>query len=267
MPNKKLTVLNPNKEGYFTGLKDCRIYYQSWVPDGGIRAVLLVAHGFAEHSGRYGNLVSYFVPRGWAVYIPDHRGHGKSGGERVQVDRFSDYVDDLKTMFAIARKEDPEKKVFLVGHSMGSAISLLYAARFQDELAGLVTSGGGINRPGETQPPRPAGQPLDTGFLSRDPEVIKAYVSDPLVYRGAIPPRLGEMMSDVAAAAPLIKLPALIMAGDAVADGTRSRTLFEALGSKDKTLKLYSGLRHEIFNEPEHPQVMADMAAWLDTRV
>ena len=256
-----------HREGYFKGLKDFRIYYQSWLPDGSIRAVLLVAHGFAEHSGRYGNLVSYFVPRGWAAYIPDHRGHGKSDGERVQVDRFSDYVDDLKTMSDIARKENPEKKVFLVGHSMGSAISLLYAARFQDELAGLVTSGGGINRPGETQPPRPAGQPLDTGFLSRDPDVIKAYVSDPLVYRGPIPPRLGGMMSDVAAAAPLIKLPALIMAGDAVADGARSRTLFESLGSKDKTLKLYPGLRHEIFNEPEHPQVMADMAAWLDRRI
>jgi alpha-beta hydrolase superfamily lysophospholipase len=67
--------------------------------------------------------------------------------------------------------------------------------------------------------------------------------------------------------APLIKLPALIMAGDAVADGARSRTLFESLGSKDKTLKLYPGLRHEIFNEPEHPQVMADMAAWLDRRI
>ncbi|OGO36503.1 MAG: hypothetical protein A2147_02900 [Chloroflexi bacterium RBG_16_57_8] len=253
-----------HREGYFKGLKDFRIYYQSWLPEGQMRAALLVAHGFAEHSGRYGNLISYFVPRGWAAYIPDHRGHGKSDGERVQVDRFSDYVDDLKTMFDIVRKENPDKKVFLVGHSMGSAISLLYAARFQDELAGLVTSGGGINRPGETQPPRPAGQPLDTGFLSRDPEVIKAYVSDPLVYRGPIPPRLGGMMSDVAAAVPLISLPALIMAGDDVPDGERSRTLFESLGSKDKTLKLYAGLRHEIFNEPEHLQVMADMTAWLD---
>ncbi len=256
-----------HREGYFTGLKDFRIYYQSWLPDGPIRAVLLVAHGFAEHSGRYGNLVSYFLPRGWAIYIPDHRGHGRSDGERVQVDRFSDYVDDLKTMFDIVRKENPGKKVFLVGNSMGSAIALFYAARFQDELAGLVTSGGGINRPGETQPPRPAGQPLDTGFLSRDPEVIKAYVIDPLVYRGPVPSRTGGMMSDVAEVVPLIKLPALIMAGDAVADGTRSRTLFEALGSKDKTLKLYPGLRHEIFNEPEYPQVMADMAAWLDVRV
>ena len=253
-----------HRECRFRGLKDFSIYYQSWLPDGAVRAVLLVAHGFAEHSGRYGNLVSYFLPLGWAIYIPDHRGHGKSDGERVQVERFSDYVDDLKTMFDIIRLENPEKDVFLVGHSMGSAISLLYAARFQDELAGLVTSGGGINRQGETQPPRPAGQPLDTGFLSRDPEVIKAYVSDPLVYHGPIPPRLGGMMSDVAAAVPFIRIPALIMAGDAVTDGARSRTLFELLGSSDKTLKVYQGLRHEIFNEPEHLRVFGDMSAWFD---
>jgi alpha-beta hydrolase superfamily lysophospholipase len=251
-------------EGYFKGLKDFRIYYQRWSPDGDSRAVLLVAHGFAEHSGRYGNLVSYFVPRSWTVYIPDHRGHGKSEGERVQVDRFSDYVDDLKAMFDVARKENPAKKVFLVGHSMGSAISLFYAARYQDQLAGLITSGGGINKPGEAPPTRPVGQTMDTGFLSHDPEVVKAYVNDPLVYHGPIPSRLGGMMSDIAEAVPLIKLPALIMAGDAVADGARSRTLFESLGSKDKTLKLYPGLRHEIFNEPEHLQVMADLAAWLD---
>ena len=63
---------------------------------------------------------------------------------------------------------------------------------------------------------------------------------------------------------PLIKLPALIMAGDDVPDGARSRTLFESLGSEDKTLKLYAGLRHEIFNEPEHPRVIGDMSVWLD---
>jgi alpha-beta hydrolase superfamily lysophospholipase len=167
-------------------------------------------------------------------------------------------------MFDIVRREHPDKRVFLVGHSMGSAISLLYAARFQDELAGLVTSGGGINRPGEAPPPRPAGQPLDTGFLSRDPEVIKAYINDPLVYRGPIPARIGGMMSDVAAVVPLITLPALIMAGGDVPDGARSRTLFELLGSNDKTLKVYEGLRHEIFNEPEHLRVLGDMSAWLE---
>ena len=256
-----------HKEGYFKGLKDFKLYHQYWLPSESPRAVLLIAHGFAEHSGRYGNLVNYFVPKGYAVYALDHRGHGRSDGERVQVDSFSDYVEDLKTYFDIVRKDNPRKKIFLVGHSMGSMISLMYAARFQDELAGLITSGGGISRPDEPPPPpRPVGQPLDTAFLSRDPKVIEAYVNDPLVYRGPIPQNsaLSGARNVVSDSVPKIRLPVLIMAGNGGPDGARSKVLYEFIGSKDKTLKLYESLLHEIFNEPEHLQVMSDMSTWLE---
>jgi acylglycerol lipase len=254
-----------HREGYFTGLGNLKLFYQCWLPSGELQAVLMVAHGFAEHSGRYGQLAEYLVSRDYAVYALDHRGHGKSEGERVYVDKFSDYVDDLKTFFDIIRKDNPEKRIFLVGHSMGSAIALFYASRYQDELAGLVTSGGGINSGNEPpSPPQPENQPLPTDFLSHDPAVIEAYVNDPLVYRGPIPAKLSGKMSAVSDAVSLITLPALIMAGNAVADGVRSRTLFERLGSTDKTLKLYDGLRHEIFNEPEQLQVFHDLTAWLE---
>jgi acylglycerol lipase len=254
-----------HKEGNFKGLGNLNLYYQCWLPSDEPCAVLMVAHGFAEHSGRYGHMANYFVSRGYAVYALDHRGHGKSDGERVYVEKFSDYVDDLKTFFNIIHKANPGKQIFLVGHSMGSAIALLYTARFQLGLAGLITSGGGISKGDEpTPPPQPTNQPLPTDFLSRDPAVIEVYVNDPLVYHGPIPTRLGGMMGAVSDSVPLIKLPALIMAGNAVADGARSRTLFETLGSEDKTLKLYEGLRHEIFNEPEQLQVFGDMAKWLE---
>lgn len=254
-----------NHEGNFKGLGGLNLYYRKWLPSDEPSAVLMVAHGYAEHSGRYSNMAEYFNSRGYAVYALDHRGHGKSEGERVYVEKFSDYVDDLKTFFDIIKKENPGKRIFLVGHSMGSAIALLYTSRFQDELAGLITSGGGINKGDEPAAPRQSeGQPLPTDFLSRDPAVIEDYVNDPLVYRGPVPARLGGMMGNIAGAVPLIKLPALIMAGDGVADGARSQTLFEALGSKDKTLKRYEGLRHEIFNEPEQLQVFGDLENWLE---
>ena len=253
------------KEGTFRGLGDLLLYYQYWLPPGESKAILMVAHGFAEHSGRYTHVAGYFVERGYAVYALDHRGHGRSEGERVYVEQFTDYVDDLKTFYDIIRKDNPGKKIFLIGHSMGSAITLLYTARYQDELAGMVTSGGGIGSSDESsQPRRPANQPLPTDFLSRDPAVIEAYVNDPLVYRGPVPNRLGGMMGDIAEVVPLIKIPALIMAGDDVADGARSQNLFEKLGSEDKTIKRYYGLRHEIFNEPEQLQVFSDLEAWLE---
>jgi len=259
-----------NKEGFFKGYKDFKIYHQCWLPDKTPKAVLYIAHGFAEHSGRYGNVVDHFVPKGYAVYALDHRGHGRSDGERVQVDDGMDYIEDMKTYYDIFSKENPGKKIFLIGHSMGSMISLVYAAEYQKELAGLITSGGGIARPGDPPPPpRPAGQPLDTTFLSRDPAVIAAYVNDPLVYRGPLPRRwaMESLRSRLADMVPQIKLPVLIMAGTDVADGARSQALYEFIGSEDKTLKLYKGLRHEIFNEPEHPQVMADLENWLESRI
>ena len=119
-------------------------------------------------------MVNHFVPENFAVYALDHRGHGRSDGERVKVDDFHDYVKDLKTFFNIVRKENPKDKIFLIGHSMGSVIALLYAIEYQKELAGLITSGGGLARP--TDPPMPPpkpGEPLPTAMLSRDPAVIQ----------------------------------------------------------------------------------------------
>jgi acylglycerol lipase len=254
-------------EGNFKGYQDYNIYYQYWLPEVKTRPVLLIAHGFAEHSGRYGNVVNYFVPRGYPVYALDHRGHGRSDGERVKVNDFNDYVKDLKTFFDIIRKENPKDKIFLVGHSMGSVISLAYAIEYQKELAGLITSSGGLAKPGAPpMPPRKPGEPLSSTMLSRDPEVIRAYENDPLVYRGPIPTgfAMGGMLGNLYDMAPQIKLPALIMAGNGGPDGARSRVLYELIGSEDKTLKLYPGLLHEIFNEPEHPQVMADLEKWLE---
>jgi acylglycerol lipase len=259
-----------HKEGNFKGYKDFNIYYQSWLPDNKPKAVLLVAHGFAEHSGRYGNVVNHFVPKDYAVYALDHRGHGRSDGQRVHVDDFSDYIKDLKTFFNIVRKENPKDKIFLIGHSMGSVIALLYTIEYQQELAGLITSGGGLAKPGD--PPMPArkpGESLPSAMLSRDPAVVRAYENDPLVYRGPIPTGLamGSMISKLYSMVPQIKLPVLIMAGNGGADGARSRVLYEQIGSKDKTLKLYEGLLHEIFNEPEHFQVLTDLETWLKPRL
>src|ERR1044071_9297972 len=96
-----------HEEGTFAGLKDYRIYWQSWKPDDEAKAVLLIAPGFGEHSGRYQNVVDCFVPMGYTIYALDHRGHGRSDGERVFVESYNEYVDDLKTFLDLVRSREP----------------------------------------------------------------------------------------------------------------------------------------------------------------
>lgn len=230
---------------------------------------MLIAHGYGEHSGRYANVVDFFVPRGFAVYALDHRGHGKSGGERVHIDSFDDYVDDLKTYFDQIREEEADVPIYLLGHSMGVFIAVSYTARYQHEVAGLILSGGGMGRHG---PRAASAKPLDlAATVSKDPAVIQAYRDDPLVFHGTPPASRRAAMSALNKAMPgrvrAISLPVLILAGGAspLGDGKGSRQLYEQVSSEDNTLKLYDGLMHEIFNEPERTRVFADLLAWLES--
>jgi len=275
-----------HKEGHLKGLKDLNIYYQCWLPDDKTKAVLLVAHGLAEHSGRYRNLVDYFVPKDYAIWALDFRGHGKSEGMRSYIERFDEYLTDLKSLFDTVRKENGDKKIFLVGHSMGSTVAVPYVIEHQKDLAGLIVSGSSLTRSSTVSPvlialagvisailPKMGVTILDASTISKDQAVVDAYVNDPLVFRGKIPARTGaemvRMWRELPEQMPRIELPILIMHGssDRLSDPVGSRLLYEKVSSKDKTIKMYDGLYHEIFNEPEHEMVFADMEIWLDKHI
>jgi lysophospholipase len=252
-------------EGQFKGYKNLKIYFQYWMPEDTPQAVILIAHGLGEHSGYYSNIVKYFIPKGYAVWIMDQRGHGRSEGERVQFDDFHDYAVDVKIYFDMVRKNNPGKKIFLLGHSGGSIISLDFALEFQYELSGLIISGGGPAKRGETL--IPPNQPLNFMGNHRDPKIIERYLNDPLVYHGPIPEKHAifgtRKMVEISEQADQIKLPILLLAGTRGFDGDRGKALFALIGSKDKTLKLYPGLPHDLFNDPDYLKIMADMEEWL----
>ncbi len=275
-----------HQEGKFNGYKGLQLYYQYWLPDKKPKAVLLVAHGLAEHSGRYKNLVDYFLPQGYAIYALDHRGHGKSEGQRSYVDNFNDYLIDLKTFYDMVRKENKDSRIFLFGHSLGATIAIAYAIKHQKELDGLIVSGATLVASTSVSPallamaglvsalaPKMGVTLLDSSAVSRDKAVVDAYVNDPLVFTGKIPARTGaelaRMWKHLPEQMPTIKLPILIMHGfaDRLADPRGSKLLYERVGSKDKTLKLYDNCYHEICNEPEREQVFADMNAWLTKHI
>ena len=273
-------------EGYFKSVRDTNIYYQYWLPDGEPKAILLVAHGIAEHSGRYMNVVNHFVPAGYAVYGIDHIGHGKSDGKRVCVERFQDYTKTLKKYFDMIRGWEPIKPIFLVGHSMGGLISSAYILEHQDEVTGAVLSGPGTKVPDNVSNavifagkilsvvmPRAGIIQLDAEGICRDPAVVDAYVNDPLVYTGKITARLGAEMlktiQHVTGSAIKIRLPIMIVQGgsDKLVDPSGAQLLYDAVSSEDKTIKIYDGLYHEVFNEPEHLQVLDDVQVWLDSHL
>ena len=263
-----------------------RLYRQSWSPDGPARAAILLVHGLGEHSGRYDYFAMHCTARGFAVHTLDHYGHGRSEGLPGHVERFSVYLDGLRALRDEVRREHAGLPLFLLGHSMGGLIAASFLGEDQDSFRGCVLSGPALRSDAEPSklamavvrliswlaPTAPL-IGLDPSGVSRDPAVVKAYVTDPLVHHGKATARLitelSSTMRTTLAAAPGIKLPLLIMHGDAdvLTSPGGSQALYDTAGSVDKTLKLYPGLYHEIFNEPERDQVLGDMSAWLEAHL
>jgi acylglycerol lipase len=273
-------------EGQFKGAGGLNLYYRCWLPDGEPKAILIIVHGLGEHIGRYVNLVDYLVPRGYAVYGYDQRGHGKSEGVKGYVDRFSDFVDDLNLFFKLVQSRHDSIKTFLMGHSMGSTVAASYTILHQEEFNGLILTGTLLTTPASVNAgtilaarllsmilPAVGLYVIDAEAISRDKSVVSAYVNDPLVYRGKIRARLGveiiKGMKTTKQQISRIKLPILVMHGsaDLLSNPKDSEMLCKEASSEDKTLKLYEGYYHEIFNEQGHEQVLADIESWLITRV
>lgn len=273
-------------DGQFKGSGDLNLYYQCWLPADEPKAILLVVHGLAEHSGRYSNLVNYFVPRGYAVYGFDQRGHGKSDGVKGYVDRFSYFVDDLDIFLRLVHSRHHDVKTFLVGHSIGGTIATAYAILHQDEFDGLILTGATLSTPTDVATgtifaarilslilPKVGLYVIDAEGISQDKSVVNAYVDDPLVYRGKIRARLGveliKAMGTVNRQISEIHLPILVMHGaaDRLSDPKGSKMLYQKASSADKMLKVYEGYYHEIFNEPGREQVLADVESWLKTHI
>jgi acylglycerol lipase len=273
-------------EGNFKGVRNIDIYYQAWLPTGKVKAVLLITHGLGEHSGRYLNVVNRFVPLGYAVYAFDHIGHGKSGGEREMVKRFEDYTDTLTIYYDMVKGWQSGKPIFLLGHSLGGLTAAYYLldhqAKFQGAVisAPLIKAGANVSQGTiimgkilSVLVPAAGLLPLDPNLISKDPEVVKAYVNDPLVFHKKIPARVAaemlKAMIRVTAEAEKITLPFIALQGseDKLVDPTSAQMLFDRAGSKDKAIKVYEGFYHEVFNEPERARVLKDVETWLKAHV
>lgn len=271
-------------EKSFEGGGGTRIVYDVYAPEGEPVGTALVAHGVAEHAGRYAHVAERLVGLGLKTVVPDHKGHGRSGGKRLVVRDLQEYDDDLETLRGL--EVLPGKPTVLVGHSMGGCIALDYALDHQDVLTALVLSAPAVVPGDDINPmmmrlakvvgrflPGLPGQKLSSDSVSRDPAVVAAYDADPLNYRGALTAGVGgamlRAMESFPARLPSLRLPLLVMSGteDKLVKPEGSEMVVRLAGSADKTLKLYDGLYHEVFNEPEKDEVLGDLTTWLQAHL
>lgn len=279
-------MVTTRTERTFDGVGGVRIVYDVWTPDTEPRGVVVLSHGLGEHARRYDHVAERFGEAGLITYALDHRGHGRSGGKRVRVKSIDEYTGDFGTLVGIATREHPGLKRIVLGHSMGGGIVFAYGVDHQNDFDLMVLSGPavaaqtGVSRGklllgkavGSLLPDLPV-EELDSNAISRDPAVVAAYNADPLVWHGKIPAGIAKALVTVGETMPQrarqLTKPLLVVHGaeDALVPAAGSQLLVDCVGSSDVHLKVYPGLYHEVFNEPERDRVLDDVTAWIEARL
>lgn len=250
------------------------------------RARVVFVHGYAEHRGRYREVVDQLLAANFECHLFDLRGHGESGGKPGHVDRFAEYVDDLRLVIDDVRAHAEFGAPLIVfAHSLGGLIAMTYVSEATDPPHALAVSSPFL-KPGfeiplykrlfatvasKVVPSVAVGNTLDPSWISTDTSVVDAYKTDPLVQRSTTPRWFTEVegaQQSLIAHASDIRLPFLMLLGgdDQIADHQLAAAVFEKIGSGDKTLKTYAGYRHEVLNEVGRAQVTEDLVDWLATR-
>lgn len=255
------------------------------------RAVVQVAHGVGEHAGRYRLLAEHLNANGYTVYADDHRGHGRTGmaqwGDPAKLGRLGvgglrAAVDALHAFSGIIRAENPDLPLVFFGHSWGSLMEQMILNKHSAEYDAAVLSGtayrvlGSMNS-GDLNKRHAHLGTTGAEWLSRDPAVAQAFVDDPLTTLTPLAKLFGLADASRLLGRPsrsfAKNLPMLIqVGGDDPLGGEKSARKLEhayrkRAGLTDVTTIVYPGARHEIYNETNKEEVMADLTAWLDARI
>lgn len=242
------------------------LYWQAWSPEGKARATVLIVHGMSEHSGRYRPLAEMLASRGLSVEAYDHRGHGLSEGRRGWVARFEDLLDDLELFLARARRAG--LPLFVLGHSMGGLIVTAYMLAGRPGPDYLILSG-----PAIVPLIDGSDRSVDPSRLTKDAEMQKAYMDDPLILRDRVDPelflRLFEGVVTLPGRAHEIGLPVLLVQGqdDPLCSADGARDYVDGFSTEDKTLRVYAGGRHEMLNETNRVEVMEELCQWVEAHL
>jgi alpha-beta hydrolase superfamily lysophospholipase len=239
--------------------------------------VVVLAHGIGEHSGRYDYAAERLNAAGSTVYAPDHHGHGRSDGEPGLVSSIEAMVDDLRLVVDRAKSDHPDLPIALLGHSLGGMIVTRYIQRGDDRISAAVMTGPPIGGNPAFEgllglDPMPD-VPIDPAILSRDPEVGRAYMEDPLVYHGPLAREslqtIFATVEEIATGPGFGSLPVMWLHGedDQLAPLESTRLAIERLRGEDLTEVVYPGAQHEVLNETNRDEVIDAVIGFLSARL
>jgi len=272
-----------NEEG-FRGRGGTRIFMRSWRPLQAPRAVVVICHGVNSHSGQYLWAAEQLRSAGFTVYAYDHRGRGKSEGQRFYINDIEDYTSDLGTLIQMVKSREPGLAVFLLGHSAGGVVSCTYALDHQAEIAGFICESFAFQVPApkfvlaiirglsRIVPKLPVLKLRNEDF-SRSSEAVGILNADPLIKNEVQPARtvaaLLRATDRMRREFRTITLPVLIMHGtaDKATMPAGSRLFYESVGSADKTIRLYEDHYHDLLNDLGKDKVVQDIIAWIKSRI
>ncbi|MDJ0924622.1 MAG: alpha/beta hydrolase [Acidimicrobiia bacterium] len=260
------------EEGSFRG-SEGRIFYRIWSTAGDPERIVVLVHGYAEHGGRYAHVAEELAARGAVVCAPDHIGHGHSEGQRALIVDFEHVVDDLHTLVTTIQNRHSDLPVVMAGHSMGGLITGRYAERYPGRLAGVAFLGAVLGDWRWARDVLEHGIPeesSDPAGMSRDERTVDEYASDPLVYHGKY--RRPLLEAEVAAldrfTAELdrITMPVLFLHGDSdpFVPFETSMAAVKEMPTKDLTVRVYPGARHELVNELNREEVIDALATFIE---
>ena len=277
------TLVNAMREEKIEGAAG-KLLIRSLRPAGITRGVVMIVPGFNAHSGYYGWAADQLVAIGLATYAVDLRGRGQSDGERFYIDDMKEYVNDVEKLAAVIKTREPNLPVFLFGHSAGGVVSCCYTLDHQSELKGLICEDFAFQVPAPDfalavlkglshVTPHAHVFKLNNQHFSRDPKAVQTMNDDPLIKNETQPTSTMAAMvradERLKKEFPLIKLPVLILHGtaDKVTKPSGSQFFYDNTGSADKTIKLYEGAYHDPLADVDRERVIADIKAWIDTRL
>jgi alpha-beta hydrolase superfamily lysophospholipase len=229
----------------------------------------MLVHGYAEHGGRYAHVGKALAAGGALVCAPDHIGHGESDGERALIVDFEHVVDDLHGIVGEVSVDYPGLPVVIAGHSMGGLLAGRYAERYPLHIAGVAFLGAVLGDWDWARHVLDEGipdEPSDPAGMSRDEATVRAYAADPLVYHGSYKRPLLE--AEVAALdrfnAELdrITMPVMFLHGsdDPFVPFETSLEAVKRMPTRDLTVRVYDGARHELVNELNRDQVITALS-------